>query len=118
MSYEVWEIEAISSTSRHGGTGSYRVHYAAGHKDFYAKDEMDAYAQFQVWVEKDKKNMRMLLICGTVVILAILSSLTYSCQQKADRYDVNMRECVKAGKSYISEDSSYSCRDPFVRAKQ
>lgn len=60
--------------------------------------------------------MRTFFVCLTALSLALLSSLTYSCVDSRARYQANMATCVGAGKSYVSEENGYSCRDPFVKA--
>jgi len=87
-------------------------------KEVYAKDELEAYTRFHEIYEEGAKKMRVVFLCITVVLLAVLSSITYSCTDSRSRYMDNMATCVKAGKSYISEGGGYSCRDPFVKVTQ
>ena len=82
-----------------------------------AKDELDAYAQGQKAVDKKKANMKTFIICGTLTIVALLTSALGGCKLNKDEYSANMATCVKAGKSYVSEEGGYSCRDVVVRRK-
>ena len=84
--------------------------------EVFAKDELEAFTEFQRVYKGGKEKMRTFLICCTVVILTLLSSVTYSCVDSRARYQANMATCVGAGKSYVSEKNGYSCRDPFVKA--
>jgi hypothetical protein len=84
--------------------------------EVFAKDELEAFTEFQKIYKKGEERMRTFLLCLTVVILALLTSMTYSCVDSRARYQANMATCVGAGKSYVSEESGYSCRDPFVKA--
>lgn len=112
----MYEVKDIESTGR----GTFRVRFdgidGTTSKDFYAKDELEAFTIFQTHITKWKQNMRVFIVCATIVFLAVLASLTSNCSAKREQYSTDMRECLKAGKSYISEDDSFSCRDPFVRA--
>jgi hypothetical protein len=84
--------------------------------EVFAKDELEAFTEFQKIHKKGEERMRTFFLCLTVVILTILTSMTYSCVDIRARYQANMATCVGAGKSYVSEKSGYSCRDPFVKA--
>lgn len=105
------------------GGGTYRVEYTnfdgvGTTMEIHAKDELDAFKQVQERLEKGKKTMKVAIICGTLVIVALLTSLTYVCEIKANQRKNEMEMCVKAGKSYVSEAEGYSCRDPFVKVKR
>lgn len=98
----------------------FRVYYVNNwgdnaHKEIYAKDELEAYTRFNEIYKEGAKRMRVVVVSGTIIIITLLSSLTYSCTDSRSRYERNMRECVKSGKNYISEGDSYSCRDPFIK---
>jgi len=101
--------------------GTYRVEYynAVGDPESFrisAKDELDAFTQAKAKVENGVRDMRTFILCATTAFVALVSSITYSCSDSRAQSSVDMRECAKAGKSYVSEDGGYSCRDPFVKS--
>lgn len=104
-------------------SGSYLVDYTnidgqMRRAEVYAKDELEAYTLVQERLEKGKKNMKVAIICGTLITLTFLVSTTYGCAARDESRAAEMSMCVKAGKSYVSEAEGYSCRDPFVKAKR
>lgn len=101
--------------------GEYHIRRENGRRfSVYAKDELDAYTKGLAYIEKEEKEMRTLSICITVGMMFVLSSITFSCERRRDQYDANMRACIAAGKSYVSEDNDYSCREAAAvpRAKE
>ena len=103
------------------GSNTFAIYYVDAfgdncQKEVFAKDELEAFTEFQKIYKEGEKKMRTFLLCVTTVILALLSSLTYSCTASDATITAQMRECLKAGKSYVRESSGYSCRDPFVKA--
>ena len=102
-------------------SNAFVVYYVDGfgdnrQKEVFAKDELEAFTEFRKVYKEGEKKMRTFMLCLTTVILALLSSMTYSCTDNRARYQANMSTCVGAGKSYVSEESGYICRDPFVKA--
>lgn len=113
MAYVISEIEKRPNNR-------FRVGYISSWGEdchvVYAKDELEAFTKTTVILDKKEKAMRVLIVCATIAFAILVTSLTYSCQGNKVRYDRNMRDCVSKGKSFISEDGDYSCRDPFVKA--
>jgi hypothetical protein len=101
---------------------TYEVHYYefdAGRNSFtvVAKDELDAFNLGQQAVNKKKANMKTFIICVTLAFVTLVTSAVAGCQITSSKYSTNMATCLKAGKSYVSEGDSYSCRDIIVRRK-
>ena len=95
------------------GNGEYRVRTEKeGNFSVYAKDELDAYTKGIAYIERKEKEMRVFYVCVTVCILFLFSTITFACEQRSGRYTANMKHCISAGKSYVSEYDGYSCRDP------
>jgi hypothetical protein len=104
--------QIISEIYSAGSNGEYRVRRDTGRTlTVYAKDELDAYTKGLAYIKEEEKEMRTLTICITLGVLFFLSAITVACEQKREHYAANMKHCVAAGKSYVSEDASYSCRD-------
>lgn len=115
MAYEIRGIEE----DRHN---SYEVRYSAldGSTDrlvLYATDELGAYTEALKILGRKKANMKTFIMCATLMSVFILTSVVYSCDSSRANYATNMNNCVIAGKSYVSEDGGYSCRDVIVRRK-
>ena len=115
LPYTVYQVEK-------GRGNTYEVFYygyEGGRERFsvIAKDELDAYTQGQQELEKKKANMKTTIICGTLAIVAMLTSAVGGCAVQRHYSSSNMTTCVAAGKSYVSEDGGYSCRDIIVRRK-
>jgi len=102
--------------ARHGNPGQpgrYRVACSSGNDLYiYAKDELDAYTKALAIIKEEEKQMRTLTVCVTVALLVLLSAITYACESRREDYALNMKQCVAVGKSFVSEDGGYSCRDP------
>lgn len=64
--------------------------------DVYAKDELDAFVQVSKQVREDRVTTRFAIVGITLVILSMLSALTYSCNTP----DPDLVVCVKAGRAY------------------
>lgn len=82
-----------------------------------ATDELDAFKVGQQVLNKRKADMKTLIICATIAFIALLTSIVGGCKLNRDNFSANMATCIKEGKSYVSEDGSYSCRDVIVRRK-
>ena len=104
--------DTITEIYDRGANGEYRIRRENKSAfSVYAKDELDAYTKALAYIEKEEKEMRTYTVCGTIVVLFLVSSVVFSCEQRRDQYDANMRACVAVGKNYVSEDNDYSCRE-------
>jgi hypothetical protein len=115
LPYTVYEV-----THRRGNTFEVNYYNYEGNREAFtinAKDDLDAYVQGQQAVNKKKAKMKILIICATIVVVAILTSSVAGCQITSSKYSTNMATCLKAGKSYVKENDGYSCRDIIVRRK-
>jgi hypothetical protein len=115
LPYTVYQVEK----DRGNTYDVFYYDYEGGREKFsvIAKDELDAYTQGQQALEKKKARMKTLIICATLSLVAILTSAVGGCAVQRHYYSATMTTCVAAGKSYVSEDGGYSCRDVIVRRK-
>jgi hypothetical protein len=104
--------DIITEVYDRGTNGEYRVRRERGDTfSVYAKDELDAYTKGLAYMEKEEKEVRTLTICITLGVLSFLSAITFACEREREDYTVNMKHCVASGKSYVSENTGYSCRE-------
>lgn len=97
---------------RPGQPGEYRVSRNHGSNIYvYAKDEVDAFTKALSIIEKEKKEMRTITVCTTIGFLVLLSAMIHGCESRQASYASNMKQCLAAGKNYVSEAEGYSCRD-------
>lgn len=113
--------DIISEIYARSTPGEFRVRMEHGPSfSVYAKDELDAYTKALAYIEQKEKEMRTISICVTIVVLFVLCLGTFACERNDIRHDAAMARCVAAGKSFVSEDQGYSCREAAAvpRAKQ
>lgn len=104
--------DIITEIYHSGSNGEYRVRRGRGDTfSVYAKDELDAYTKGLAYMEKEEREVRTLTICITLGVLSFLSAITFACEQGREHYTANMKHCVASGKSYVSENTGYSCRE-------
>ena len=104
--------DIITEVHDRGCGGEYRIRRNRGQSfSVYAKDELDAYNKGMAFLKEEEKEMRVITMCVTMVILFLLSSITFACESKGERYTNNMKHCIAKGKNYVSEYEGYSCRE-------
>lgn len=94
-----------------GEENSYRAEYEdelgdRGYIIVAAKDELEAFTVASKVLEGRSMTVRVFIVSAAVVLLAMLSGLTYGCN-KSSR---DMETCLKVGKSYVAENQGFSCR--------
>lgn len=96
-------------TKRSGRT--YRVEYTdsfgeQSNFEVSASDELEAFATAKKLLEKKSMTARILMLCMTATVLALFGLIGFGCSQE-NRF---MDSCLKAGKSYVSENNGHSCK--------
>jgi uncharacterized protein (UPF0303 family) len=115
LPYTVYRVERDR-----GNTYEVNYYNYEGNREAFsvvAKDELDAFNLGQQAVNKKRANMKTFIICVTLAFVSLLTSAVAGCKISDDTYAANMATCLKAGKSYVKENSGYSCRDIIVRRK-
>ena len=96
------------------GRGEYTVYYdtsfGSSYVRIFAIDPLDAYTKATVYLEKESKIVRVFLICGTILLLSLLSAVTYSCTRDRDTAANFRTACLDHNKSIVSENNGTSCR--------
>ena len=115
MAYEIRSIEKDRGNS-------YEIKYydtdgSRATITLYATDELGAYTEALKILEKKKKNMKTLIVCATITIVAMLTSAVGGCVVDRNHSSATMGACLKTGKSFVAEGNGYSCRDIIVRRK-
>lgn len=92
-------------------SGNYQVHYAGdigatGWLEVAAKDELEAYQKATAVLKDRSMTARVVTVCATLLLLCAFSLIGYGCSQR----EKNLETCLKAGKSYVSEQQGYSCK--------
>lgn len=90
---------------------AYYVGYGGGFVDVVAKDELDAFVAAQTKIEDEYMTGRNVLLCGTIVVLTLISAFTYGAISSDASRDTAFTACIKANRQFSVNDSGfYSCK--------
>lgn len=90
---------------------AYYVGYGGGFVDVVAKDELDAFVAAQTKIEDEYMTGRNVLLCGTIVVLTLISAFTYGAMNSSASRDAAFAACIKANRQFSVNDAGfYSCK--------